>query len=119
ETDHEATERNSDDWRFCTASIGKRERLIGHRRGRRDCRDFGSSTSLHPFWMENSAGDCWRAAWESGFPGRCWDVCAWCAAALLYRLLGSGGVLRSESQAEIPDRVSPGVRFVFWRRGGR
>src|SRR6058998_3807713 len=44
-------ERKYHEWRLCTSAIGEKERSVSNRSRRRDCRDFGPSTSLHVIWM--------------------------------------------------------------------
>src|SRR6266849_7341296 len=115
----EVKERISDDWRFCASAIGKKERSIGNRSRRRDCREFGPSTSLHPVWVEHSARDCRGPVGARGFPWRRRHLCSGCPPALLYRMLSSSGLLRGEPQAAFFDGAPTGVRVVLWRRGAR
>src|ERR1700730_4685074 len=113
----ELKERISDDGRFSTSAIGEQRRSIGNRRGRRNCRDFGPATSLHPVWMAHSTRDCRGPARTAGFPWGRRHLCPGSLSALPYRLLSSGCLLRGKPQAAFYEGIPTGVRFVLWRRG--
>ncbi len=76
---------------------------------------FGSSASVHPVWMGYSIGHCRRPAWEVCVQRRCWNLCPWHPASLLYRALRGLNLLRGQYQTPLPERTSSGVRIVFWR----
>src|ERR1700730_7539214 len=120
----EMKERLSDDWKFCTWSIGdwsigEKPRSMCNRSGWRNCRDFGPYTSLHPVWMAHSACDCRGPAGAAGFPWRRRHLYSGCLPALLYRFLSSRYLLRGKPQAGFFEGASAAVRLVLWRHGRR
>src|SRR5450432_258816 len=112
-------ERKSDDGRFQGGFIAKEERAVGKCSWRRDCRDSGPATGLHPLWMAHSAGDRRRATGRGGVPRRRWHLYSGSMPALLYSVLGGGHVLRCQPQAAFLDGASAGLRLILWGRGRR
>src|SRR5882724_8030844 len=72
----------------------EKERIAGDRSGRGDCRSVGYHPGDHSVWEKSSARDRWGPAREAGFPWGRSHLCAWNFPALLYRIVGSGDLLR-------------------------
>src|SRR5207247_8930198 len=110
-------ERKYHEWRLCTSAIGEKERSVSNRSRRRDCRDFGPSTSLHVIWLEDSTCDRRRPAGAAGYPWRRRHLHSGCPPAFLYRVLGGGGLRWAESEAALYGRAAADLRLVVFGRG--